>query len=107
MTEEQVKSQYRAIHAPQNLRGQVLAACATARRQRAGQRKKFASMAACLAVVLCLSVYGRRPCRPLPAAGRQWIAAARRWLRKRWICLAARRPEQPLCLPWNPRAARK
>ncbi len=72
MTEEQVKSQYRAIHAPQNLRGQVLAACAAARRQRAGQRKKFASMAACLAVVLCLSVYGLSPV-PAIASGGQTV----------------------------------
>ena len=72
MTEEQVKSQYRAIEAPRELRGRVLAACTAARKQRAGRRKRIASMAACFVVVLALSVYGFSPA-PAVSCGGQTI----------------------------------
>lgn len=73
MTEEQVKNQYREIRVPQHLRGRVLSACAAARKKRRGsQRKRFASLAACLAVVLCLSAYGLSPA-PVVVSGGQTV----------------------------------
>lgn len=72
MTEEQVKSQYRSIEPPGQLRERVLAACAAARKQRSGRRKRIASMAACFVVVLALSVYGFSPA-PAVSCGGQTI----------------------------------
>ena len=73
MTEEQVKNQYREIRVPQHLRGRVLSACAAARKKRRGsQHKRFASLAACLAGVLCLSAYGLSPA-PVVVSGGQTV----------------------------------
>lgn len=72
MTEEQLKSQYRSIEPPEQLRERVLAACAAARKQRSGRRKRIASMAACFVVVLALSVYSFSPA-PAVSCGGQII----------------------------------
>ena len=61
MFDETMKQEYRDLVPPKELKARVLSACRSARKKRAVTRRRWAGLAACLVVVISLSVYGFSP----------------------------------------------
>ena len=61
MFDETTKDAYRSTVPPEGMKDRIMAACRTARSVRKRREKQFASLAACLVLVLGLSFYGFSP----------------------------------------------
>ncbi len=61
MYDENVKNRYRSVTPPVGMKERVMTACYAAKKKRTRRQKRLVSFAACLMIVMGISVYGLSP----------------------------------------------